>query len=202
MEGLQLQRLFHPPIVRYEPDTENIKRRLIKKGVYPTPKIIHTIRKKEIQKHNRKQKRLAEQDNNELQNLTRSQKQELSEEYQFQTLKREYKEFSKAIEADSGEKMVGRPWEGIRKVEFLELARVNKEDGGDRLSKEGLKELREMFEARRRDELQWVFDDDIEMNEDWLNGENDSRVGRKRRKRSEAEVIRFLVERLVLNCQF
>ncbi|CAM8984814.1 unnamed protein product [Rhodiola kirilowii] len=31
---------------RFEPDTEKIKLRLLKKGVNPTPKIIHTLRKK------------------------------------------------------------------------------------------------------------------------------------------------------------
>lgn len=201
MEGLQ--GLFRPPVVLYEPDTENIKRKLIKKGVYPTPKIIHTLRKKEIQKHNRKVKRLAEQDD-QLPRLTQSQKQQLSEENHFQALKREYKEFSKAIEAKTGETtdalMVGRPWEGLKKVEFLELTRANKEYGGEKLSKDSLKELKEMFEARKRDELQWVLDDDIELNEDWFNGENERLgVGKKRRKRSEAEVIRFLVNRFVLN---
>ncbi|KAI9074583.1 hypothetical protein K1719_043424 [Acacia pycnantha] len=195
-----LQAVFHPPVVQYEPDAENIKRKLIKKGVYPTPKIIHTLRKKEIQKHNRKLKRLAEQDDH-VPRLTRSQKQELWEENTFQTLKSEYKEFSKAIEAKVGEKadamMVGRPWDGLKKVEFLELARTNKEYGGESLRKESLKELKEMFEARKLDELRWVLDDDIEVNEDWLNGENESQAaGRKTRKGSEAEVIRFLVNRL------
>ncbi|XP_054809240.1 pentatricopeptide repeat-containing protein At5g67570, chloroplastic [Prosopis cineraria] len=198
MEGLQA--VFHPPVVKYEPDTENIKRKLIQKGVYPTPKIIHTRRKKEIQKHNRKLKRLAEQDNH-VPRLTRSQKQELLDEYKFQTLKSEYKEFSKAIEAKVGKKaeamMVGRPWDGLEKVEFLELAGTNGEYGGEKLRKESLKELKEMFEARKLDELRWVLDDDIEMNEDWFNDENESRgAGRKTRKRSEAEVIRFLVARL------
>ncbi|XP_028772775.1 pentatricopeptide repeat-containing protein At5g67570, chloroplastic [Neltuma alba] len=194
-----LQAVFHPSVVQYEPDTENIKRKLIKKGVYPTPKIIHTLRKKEIQKHNRKLKRLAEQDDH-VPRLSRSQKQELLEEYEFQALKSEYKEFSRAIEAKVGEKaeamMVGRPWDALKKVEFLQLART-KEYGGEKLRKESLKELKEMFEARKLDELRWALDDDIEVNEDWLSGENENQAaGRKTRKRSEAEVIRFLVNRL------
>ena len=53
-------------------------------------------------------------------------------------------------------------------------------------------ELKEMFEARKMDDLKWVLDDDIEVNEDWLNGENESKPI-KTRKRSGVEVIRFLV---------
>ncbi|KAJ7952750.1 Pentatricopeptide repeat [Quillaja saponaria] len=198
MEGL------HGPSLRlslkFEPDTEKIKRKLLQKGVYPTPKIVHTLRKKETQKHNRKLKGEAEQAN-QPPALTESQKEKFSEEYHFQTLQREYKEFTKAIEAKAGEKnetlMVGRPWEGLQRVELLEIASANKEYEGEKLKRESLNELKEMFEARKREELQWVLDDDIEIKEGWFNGESGSWDPEKRRQsRSEAEVIRFLVDRL------
>ena len=90
------------------------------------------------------------------------------------------------------------------KVEFLERVRANEErGGGGKLKRERLKELKEMFEARKIDELKWVFDDDVEMNELWFNGENEGwGEGKKRRNRSEAEVIRFLVDRFAFNFLF
>ncbi|KAI4327341.1 hypothetical protein L6164_019814 [Bauhinia variegata] len=195
MEGLQA--LSQPVFVQFEPDTEKIKGNLIQKGVYATPKIIHTLRKKEIQKHNRKLKRLAEPAK-QPPPLTLSQKQSLSEEYHFRTLKNEYKEFTKAIDA-TGDKtalMVGKPWEGLKGFELLQIVSSNKEYGGEKLKRQSLKELREMFEERKRDELQWLLEDDIEIDEHRFDGENNLDVAKKRRKRSEAEVIRFLVDRL------
>lgn len=92
---------------------------------------------------------------------------------------------------------MGVPWDGIQKIQFLEAVRWDKEFGGGKLGKESLMELKEMFEARKMDDLKWVLDDDVEVNEDWVNGENESQPI-KTRKRGEAEVIRFLVDRLVL----
>ncbi|KAK7250913.1 hypothetical protein RIF29_33688 [Crotalaria pallida] len=200
MEPLQAPSLN--PISQFQPDTDTIKRNLIQKGVFPTPKIVHTIRKKQIQKHDRKQKRATQ--NQEPPPLTDSQQQTLAEEQHFQTLKLEYKEFTKALESESKSKtqglsMRGKPWEGVTKVEFLERARAKEAYGGEKLRRESLKELKEMFEARKVDELKWVFDDDIEMNEVWFNGEPETGTWggeNKRRKRSEGEVIRFLVDRL------
>ncbi|OIV89398.1 hypothetical protein TanjilG_22230 [Lupinus angustifolius] len=194
MEALQLH-----PVSQFQPNTDNIKRNLIKKGIFPTPKIVHTIRKKQIQKHNRKLNKLTK---NQPPPLTESQQQTLLEEQHFQTLKHEYKEFTKAIESISNSKtqslfMKGKPWEGLRKIEFLERVRVKEECGGENVKRESLKELKEMFGGRKIDELKWVFDDDIEMEEDWFNDESETwGVEKKKRKRSESEVIRFLVDRL------
>ncbi|CAL0312884.1 unnamed protein product [Lupinus luteus] len=194
MESLQLH-----PVSQFQPDTDNIKRNLIKKGVFPTPKIVHTIRKKQIQKHNRKLNKLTK---NQPPPLTESQQQTLLEEQHFQTLKHEYREFTKAIESLSTSNtqslfMKGKHWEGLRKIEFLERVRVKEECGEEKVKRESLKELKEMFGGRKMDELKWVFDDDIEVGEGWFNGESEMLGGeKKRRKRSESEVIRFLVDRL------
>ncbi|VVA23388.1 PREDICTED: pentatricopeptide [Prunus dulcis] len=185
------------PHTKFEPDTDKIKRRLNNGGVYPTPKIVHTIRKKEIQKHNRKLNRLAKADPSSPP-LSQSQKQALADETHFQTLKHEYRDFTKAVKAKTGdgESMVGRPWEGIERIGFRELASTSAEYVGEKLKKEELKALREMFEARKLDDLKWVLDDDIGLKEDWMDGENRVWDPAKRRRRGEGEVIQFLVDRL------
>lgn len=94
--------------------------------------------------------------------------------------------------------MVGRPWEGIERIGFRELASTSAEYGGEKLKKEELNALREMFEARKLEELKWVLDDDIEMKEEWFNGEDRVWDPSKRRRRGEGEVIQFLVDRYVL----
>ncbi|KAM3014598.1 hypothetical protein FF2_027279 [Malus domestica] len=195
MEALQAS-LRQVPHTQFEPDTDKIKRSLTKKGVHPTPKILHTVRKKEIQKHNRKLNRLAEADSSPP--FSQTQKQALAEETHFRTLKREFRDFTKAVKAKSGgeEFMVGRPWEGIERIGFRELASTSAEYGGEKLKKEELNALREMFEARKLEELKWVLDDDIEMKEEWFNGEDRVWDPSKRRRRGEGEVIQFLVDRL------
>lgn len=90
---------------------------------------------------------------------------------------------------------VGRPWESVEKIGFRELASTSVEYGGEKLKKEELKALREMFEARKREELKWVLDDDIELKDEWFGDEN--RVwDPAERRRGEGEVIQFLVDRL------
>ncbi|KAK7849273.1 pentatricopeptide repeat-containing protein, partial [Quercus suber] len=195
MEAVQGPPSFPSP--KFEPDTDKIKRKLIQQGVHPTPKIVHLLRKKQIQKHNRKLNRLSKQ--SQTPPLSESEKQALEEETHFQTIKHEYKEFTKAIKAEArgstGALMVGKPWERLERVGLREVASESTEYSGGKLKKEKLRELREMFEERRLDELQWVLDDDILIKEEWLDGEN--RVwDPAKRQRNEAEVIRFLVERL------
>lgn len=89
------------------------------------------------------------------------------------------------------------PWESVEKIGFRELASTSVEYGGEKLKKEELKALREMFEARKREELKWVLDDDIELKDEWFGDEN--RVwDPSKRRRGEGEVIQFLVDRFVL----
>ncbi|TKY55609.1 Pentatricopeptide repeat-containing protein [Spatholobus suberectus] len=184
MEPLQLH--AHP-VAQFRPDTDKIRRKLTEKGVHPTPKIVHTLRKKEVQKHNRKLKSQPPPP------LTPSQAQALAEEKHFHALKRE---FGKVMEVTAGETrvMVGKPWEGIQAVEFLEKARENRERGVQKFRRESLTELKDMFEARKMDELKWVFDADLEIDEGWFNEGCGVRNGTK--KPSEGQVIRFLVDRL------
>ncbi|WJX95026.1 hypothetical protein P8452_76390 [Trifolium repens] len=189
MEALHMQGHTLRPLAQFQPDTDNIRRNLIKKGVTPTPKIIHTLRKKQIQKHNRKLNRQAQQSPP----LSKTQKQTLEEEQHFHELKHEYKQFTKALEGNKGLSLVGKPWEGVEKVEFLERMKVSEDNGGGKLKRESLMELKEMFRERKMDELKWVFDDDLEIDEAWF---DENSYEKKTSKRSEVKVVRFLVDRL------
>lgn len=91
--------------------------------------------------------------------------------------------------------VAGKPWEELGTVEFLEKARAIKEYRGGKLRRESLTELKEMFEERKMDELKWVFDADLEIDEVWFNEGHETRGDT--RKRSEGVVIKFLVDRFV-----
>ncbi|EFH42956.1 EMB1408 [Arabidopsis lyrata subsp. lyrata] len=177
-----------PP--EFEPDMEKIKRRLLKYGVDPTPKILNNLRKKEIQKHNRRTKRETE---SEAEVYTEAQKQSMEEEARFQTLRREYKQFTRSISGKSGGDvglMVGNPWEGIERVKLKELVSgVRREEvSGGELKKENLKELKKILEK----DLRWVLEDDVDVEEYDLDKEFDP----AKRWRTEGEAVRVLVDRL------
>lgn len=89
------------------------------------------------------------------------------------------------------------PWEGVERIGFRELASGGGEYGGEKLKREELKKLREMFETRKREEMKWVLEDDVEMNEEWFD-EGSKVWDPAKRRRSEREVVEFLVERFVL----
>ncbi|GLT75389.1 hypothetical protein SLA2020_471200 [Shorea laevis] len=186
----------HPqlPPSQFEPDVEKIKRNLLRKGVFPTPKIIRTLRKKEIQKHNRK----LQKSKSETPSISPSQLQSLAEESHFHTLKREYKRFTKAIDGrtksqSSSLLLVGKPWERTEKTKLLELASGDREFDGEGLKRENLGELREMFEK----DLRWVLDDDVEVEgKDLLQRRDKQAWDPARRWGSEKEAIRVLVVRL------
>ncbi len=90
--------------------------------------------------------------------------------------------------------MVGKPWERLETAGLGEIASESRECSGEKLKREKLRELREMFEGKRVD-LLWVFlDDDVLVKEECLDGEKGNWDPAKRR-RSEAEVVRFLVDR-------
>ncbi|XP_062101800.1 pentatricopeptide repeat-containing protein At5g67570, chloroplastic isoform X2 [Humulus lupulus] len=175
------------PLRKFEPDTNKIKRKLVEKGVDPTPKIIHTLRKKEIQKHNRKLNTQTDRGPPPPPHV--------SEESHFKTLKREYKDFTKAVNSKTGVQTVGNPWERLDSLRLRELAGATTEYDGEKLRREELRELGQVFEARKRDELRWVLEDDLEISEEILNGEKKVWDPLKRR-RGEVEVIQFLVDRL------
>lgn len=94
--------------------------------------------------------------------------------------------------------MVGMPWERLERVGCREMASTSTEYSGEKLKREELRELKEMFESRKRQDLQWVLDDDVEIKEEWLDDEKRVWNPIKRRRRGEGEVIRFLVDRFVL----
>ncbi|OMO56462.1 hypothetical protein CCACVL1_26532 [Corchorus capsularis] len=183
------------PPPQFEPNTENIKRKLLRKGVYPSPRIVRTLRKREIQKHNRK----AKKSQPETPPPSASELQSLAEESHFLTLKREYKRFSKALngkkEPRSTSSLVGKPWERIERAELAELVSKTGEFEGEGLKTENLVDLREMFEK----DLRWVLDDDVDVEEDdWLltSGKPEREWDPSKRWRNEKEAIRFIVDRL------
>ncbi|XP_010272797.1 PREDICTED: pentatricopeptide repeat-containing protein At5g67570, chloroplastic [Nelumbo nucifera] len=183
------------PVPSFEPDKEKIKRKLIQKGVFPTSKIVHTLRKKEIQKSIRKAKRMA--DKTPEKPLPESQKRALVEEAHFQTLAREYRAFTKNLKAKSGGRngllMVGNPWEGLERVRLRELASVSKEYTGEKLRGENLQELSEILAKRNHDDFQCLLDDDIEEGSCFI--EQEIRSPTKSRG-GDADTIRFLINRL------
>lgn len=173
-----------PAQAQFEPNMEKIKQKLLKHGVFPTPKILRTIRKKEIQKHNRKQAKMQSQAP-----LTPSQQQALAEEQDFQTLKREFKQFRRAVASKSCDPLLGKPWERIERLKFRQLASQSKEFAGDNLKRENLRELKEMFEK----DLNWILDDDVQVGSHDLAEKVEWEP--EKRWRSEAEAIRVLVDR-------
>ncbi|KAF6159742.1 hypothetical protein GIB67_030000 [Kingdonia uniflora] len=159
---------------------ETIKRTLIRKGVFPTPKIIHTLLKKESQKLIRKSNKLAR--NKTLDNpkpLSESEIQVVEEETQFQTLKREYREV-----------MVGKPWERLERVGLRELSSGSGEFEGGKLKGEHLEELSEILVK----DCQWLLDDDVEVIES--ESENKTFSITKKRAIVEADAIGFIINRL------
>ncbi|XP_047161686.1 pentatricopeptide repeat-containing protein At5g67570, chloroplastic-like isoform X1 [Vigna umbellata] len=187
MEPLNLH-LQGRPVAQFRPDTDKIRRKLIEKGVDPTPKIVHILRKREIQKHNRKLKSQPPPP------LTPAETQALEEDQHFHAIKREFRKVMEATSLKETRVVAGKPWEELQTVEFLEKARAIKEYRGGKLRRESLTELKEMFEERKMDELKWVFDADLEIDEDWFNEGHGTRGDT--RKRSEGAVIKFLVDRL------
>ncbi|CAI0406374.1 unnamed protein product [Linum tenue] len=182
------------PPKKFEPKVETIKRRLLKKGLEPTPKIIHTLRKKEIQKHNRKLNKIRR--TQQPPPLTESEKQALAEESHFLTVKREYRDFTKAVEPrGSGVLLEGRPWEKMGKVKLREISGRCKDFDRGKPKRENLRELKEIFEGN----LKWVLDDDIDFeDDDFSRTENETNLEPSRRKCSEGETIQFLVNKLCL----
>ncbi|PHT91503.1 Pentatricopeptide repeat-containing protein, chloroplastic [Capsicum annuum] len=166
-------------------DVGKLKQNLLQNGIVPTPKIIHALRKKKLQKINR---RLAKQAAKEPPPLTETQKRTLTEESYFQTIKSEYKSFNKEV------RMVGRPWERIEKLKLQELSSESNVYSGDKLNSEHLWELSDIIETER-DKFSWLLDNDIEIKQGWLDNERDKWDYRQRR-RGEAETIRFIIDRL------
>ena len=187
-----------PP--EFEPDMEKIKRRLLKYDVDPTPKILKTLRKKEIQKYNRRTKLQTESETV----YTEAQIRTMEEEAHFETLRREYKQFTRT---DSGNRsgdgerslIVGNPWEGIERVRLKELVgSVRREEvSGGKLRRENLKELKKILEQ----DLRWVLEDDVDDVEEYDSAARNDDVGGfdpAKRWRNEGEAVRVLVDRYMI----
>jgi hypothetical protein len=172
---------------RPAPTTETLRRRLLRRGVSPTPKILHTLRKKEALKALRRARKdtaaaaaaAAAASLNPCEEIGA----EDEEETRFRAAAAEFRA------------LMGRPWDaGARGV-----APPRGWDGEDG----GLEGLREMLVARRGDGFRWLLDDDIEA----------EAAERKQQKRpgttgwdvdteDEERRIQLLVSRYFYSCHF
>lgn len=92
--------------------------------------------------------------------------------------------------------MVGKPWERLEKASFMELAGESEEYGGGKLRVEHLRELGQFLEDRNCHEFKWLLDDVIESDQEEDIGRLEQQWDRAKYHRSDAEAIRFLVDRL------
>ncbi|KAG9151372.1 hypothetical protein Leryth_026000 [Lithospermum erythrorhizon] len=165
---------------------EKLKRNLVKKGVSPTPKILHNLRKKQTQKHKRslsKQSTINDP---------------LPEETYFKTIKSEFNNFNKELSKTNVtiNKLVGNPWNRLQKLNMLELMNVEENYGNGKLSLEPLKELSHIIESDR-DKFTWLLlDDDVEFQENWLEDDSGNKNWTPSKRRSEGEAIKFLIQKL------
>nr|XP_043618136.1 pentatricopeptide repeat-containing protein At5g67570, chloroplastic-like [Erigeron canadensis] len=201
MESLHLRGPPRPPLPppssrpESQPKPESIK---LKNGVVATPKLIHTLRKKQIQKNRRR---------NPQTNQTPDENQQ--QEVDFETLKAEFNTFNKAILKATksnqdfdlngvvSSSLVGKPWERLERSELMGYANANKEFVGSEgnLKYEHLEELSEFIE-KERDKFKWILDDDIEFDDEMLENKKNENWVPPVRKLSDAQSIRFLVDRL------
>ncbi|XP_038977777.1 pentatricopeptide repeat-containing protein At5g67570, chloroplastic-like isoform X1 [Phoenix dactylifera] len=179
----------------FEPNTEAIKQRLLRKGVFPTPKILHAIRKKEIQKALRRDKKEALKD--EPLPLSASQRQALEEEAHFRTVSAEYRAVREELRRrnEKALALAGKPWERSDKVDLRGLMSLKEECGEGRLKGEHLVELREMLAERNGERFRWLLDDDVEE----VGGVVDKREMKQvpwKQNLGDEEKIQLLIKRL------
>ncbi|KAK3151317.1 hypothetical protein QOZ80_3AG0244350 [Eleusine coracana subsp. coracana] len=122
------------------PTTETLRRRLLRNGVSPTPKILHALRKKEALKALRRARKdtaaVAVAPNEEALDVE-------DEEVRFRAAAAEYRA------------LLGRPWDGS--ALGVVAPRVDGLSDG-----KGLDGLKDMLAARRGDGFRWLLDDDLE----------------------------------------
>ncbi|XP_072973220.1 pentatricopeptide repeat-containing protein At5g67570, chloroplastic [Typha angustifolia] len=168
------------------PTTETLKSRLLRKGVAPTPKILHALRKKETQKSLRRTKKKALAD--EVLSLSESQRQEMEEEAQFRQISAEYRALK--------EELAGRPWERSGGVDLRGIVSAREGDGGGRLKGEHLEELRDMLAERNGSRFQWLLEDDVEVDVGVEEGRERKVAALKQTQMGDDEKIELLVRRL------
>ena len=171
-----------------EPDPDTLKQRLLRKGVIPTPKIVRTLRKKEIQKAVRKSKKKIL--DNENPPLSESEIQLQEEERQFRVISSEYKAIKEELRRRNAWTLAlpasGKPWEKSKKISGTEM-----EDTGGKLKNEHLVELAEMLRERNSEDLQLLLEDDVEE----LSVQKSGPMFLPSRMNGEEEKIGFLVKR-------
>ncbi|MQM05382.1 hypothetical protein Taro_038192, partial [Colocasia esculenta] len=176
----------------YEPSTEALKQRLLRGGVVPTPKILHALRKKEIQKGIRRSKKRALEA--EEPPVSESQRHLADEETLFRTISTEYRAVREELRRRNGgapaSSVLGKPWERSHGVELRGSASV--EFNGGRLKGEHLNELAEILSERNSGDLRWLLDNDVEE----LPMEDGNKTFLPGRMSREEDKIRFLVKGL------
>ncbi|RZR77685.1 hypothetical protein BHM03_00002837 [Ensete ventricosum] len=147
----------------FEPNTEAIRQRLHRKGVFPTPKILHALRKKETQKAFRRSKKRTLQE--QPPPLSEAQRRALEDDALFRTVSAEYGAVREELRRRD-ERVVavsGRPWEGSKAVDLRGLASAMETPGGGRLRTEHLEELRRMLAERNEERFRWLLvNDEVE----------------------------------------
>ncbi|XP_068656834.1 pentatricopeptide repeat-containing protein At5g67570, chloroplastic [Aristolochia californica] len=176
------------------PSTETIKRRLLKKGAIPTPKILRTLQKKETQKSLRRSKRLAEKTLEKP--PSESQKQEMEAEDQYRTIAREYRTFRKMLRVKNGDMTVRKPWEREMSVDLREFARERMEYGGEKLRKESLDELKKMMAERSRQAALLLLEDEFEEDSPGEVEGKEALSFKYKKPLMESDAIRLLIKRI------
>ncbi|XP_028554371.1 pentatricopeptide repeat-containing protein At5g67570, chloroplastic-like [Dendrobium catenatum] len=183
----------------FEPNLEVIKQRLLRKGIVATPKILHTLRKKEIQKYLRRTKKLNKREENLP--LTEPQMRALEEDKLFRTATAEYRTVMAEVDSkrEIRRELVGRPWKRLSSVDMVKLG--SEADGllEKKLNVERLEELRNVLVERNGEILRWFIDDaDVESFE--VGGEESRAKAMNRRhsmeQMSDDERIQLLARRL------
>ncbi|PKU70645.1 Pentatricopeptide repeat-containing protein [Dendrobium catenatum] len=186
----------------FEPNLEVIKQRLLRKGIVATPKILHTLRKKEIQKYLRRTKKLNKREENLP--LTEPQMRALEEDKLFRTATAEYRTVMAEVDSkrEIRRELVGRPWKRLSSVDMVKLG--SEADGllEKKLNVERLEELRNVLVERNGEILRWFIDDaDVESFE--VGGEESRAKAMNRRhsmeQMSDDERIQLLARRYTSN---
>ncbi|KAF3792498.1 Pentatricopeptide repeat-containing protein [Nymphaea thermarum] len=174
---------------QFQPNTEKLRRRLLRGGVTPTPKILHVLRKKELQKFrrrsNKKEKQPADASSVSEADAEELRFRDALEEYRM--VMREVKGGEKDEKGGGLVRVAGKPWEGGIQL-LRDSVEFGREDVGGRLKEEHLEELRGILAKRNRDSLSWLLDDDI--------GEAGGSEPTYRRRVAGNERIQWLVKRL------
>lgn len=181
----------------FEPNTEAIKQRLLRKGVFPTPKILHALRKKEALKARRRANKRALQDPPPL---SEAQKRALEEDSLFRSVSAEYRAVTEELRlrGERAKVLSGRPWEGTKGVNLGYLTSLREDPGDGRLRTEHLEELRRMLAERNDERFRCLLVNDEVEETDEFSDKKEWKPPKSPRMVGDEEKISLLVERLVV----